>query len=115
MAEQPTNPEAVEEPGVQVSPPVSPAAAGEQPEDIAHDITFLNDVQVTATVELGRTILPIRDVLKLTRGSVIELEKLVGQPADLMINGTLMARGEVIVINERFGFRITKFASPHGA
>lgn len=73
---------------------------------------FLNEVEVTATVELGRAVMPIRDVLKLRRGSVVELDKLVGQPADLLINNTLMAKGEVIVINERFGFRITKFNKP---
>lgn len=80
--------------------------------DFAHDITFLSDVSVTATVEIGHTVLPIREVLKLRRGSVVELEKLVGQPADLLINNTPLARGEVIVINERFGFRITKFITP---
>lgn len=73
---------------------------------------LLNEVEVTATVELGRTIMTVRDVLKLRRGSVVELDKLVGQPADLLINNTLMAKGEVIVINERFGFRITKINKP---
>jgi flagellar motor switch protein FliN/FliY len=79
------------------------------------EINRLNDVEVTVTVELGRTELPIREVLKLRRGSVVELEKLVGQPADLLINNTLMAKGEVIVINERFGFRVTKFVTPAGS
>jgi len=82
---------------------VEPSAESEQ------GIEFLNDVQVDVTVELGRTVLPIRDVLKLHRGSVVELNKLVGQPADLLINNMPMAKGEVIVLNERFGFRITKF------
>lgn len=77
----------------------------------ARDITFLGDVEVTITVELGRTVMPIRDVLKFHRGSVIELEKMTGQPVDLLVNNTLMAKGEVIVINGRFGFRITKFVS----
>lgn len=78
----------------------------------AQNINLLNDVEVSATVELGRTVMAIRDVLKLRRGSVVELEKLVGQPVDLLINNTPLARGEVIVINERFGFRITKFITP---
>ncbi|MHB9130786.1 MAG: flagellar motor switch protein FliN [Armatimonadota bacterium] len=77
----------------------------------AHDIGLLQDVEVMATVELGRTRLPVREVLKLHRGSVVELDKLVGQPADLLINNTLMAKGEVIVVNERFGFRVTKFVA----
>lgn len=81
-------------------------------ENTEHDFSFINDVEVTAIVELGRTVMPIKDVLKLRRGSVVELDKLVGQPAELMINNTLMAKGEVIVINERFGFRITKFVAP---
>lgn len=87
------------------SPPVMYGAQT----DSNHDISFLNDVEVTATVELGRTMMPIREVLKLRRGSVVELERLVGQPADLLINNTMLAKGEVIVVNERFGFRITKF------
>jgi flagellar motor switch protein FliN/FliY len=77
--------------------------------DEEHDISFLNEIEVTVTVELGRAVMPVKDILKLHRGSVVELEKLVGQPVDLLINGTPMAKGEVIVINERFGFRITKF------
>ncbi|MEI6519920.1 MAG: flagellar motor switch protein FliN [bacterium] len=77
--------------------------------DGEHDISFLNEIEVTVTVELGRTVMSVKDILKLHRGSVVELEKLVGQPVDLLINGTPMAKGEVIVINERFGFRITKF------
>ncbi|MHB9025437.1 MAG: flagellar motor switch protein FliN [Armatimonadota bacterium] len=80
--------------------------------DAQHEIEFLGDVQVVMTVELGRASMPVRDVLKLHRGSVVELEKLVGQPADLLVNNTPMAKGEVIVINERFGFRITKFIKP---
>ena len=54
----------------------------------------------------------LHDILKLRHESVVEFEKLVGQPAELLINNTLMARGEVIVLNDRFGFRITKFITP---
>lgn len=110
-----------EAPGARASAPaVKPSAIklppatslGEKGDDVAHEITFLNEIEVTATVELGRTSMPIREVLKLRRGSVLELDKLVGQPADLLVNNTTMAKGEVIVINERFGFRITKFITP---
>lgn len=84
-------------------------------DDAAKDVSFLNNVEMTITVELGRTVLPVREILKLRRGSVVELDKLVGQPVDLMVNNTLMAKGEVIVINERFGFRITKFIAPQSS
>ncbi|MHB0938364.1 MAG: flagellar motor switch protein FliN [Armatimonadota bacterium] len=77
------------------------------------NINLLSGVEVTATVELGQTRMLLRDVLKLHRGSVIELDKLVGQPADLLINNIIVARGEVIVLNERFGFRVSKFVAPN--
>jgi flagellar motor switch protein FliN/FliY len=77
-----------------------------------HDVTFLNDVEVTITVELGRAAMSVRDVLKLRRGSIVELDKLTGQPVELLVNNTPMAKGEVIVVNGRFGFRITKFVAP---
>ena len=73
------------------------------------DLSYLHDIELTLTVELGRTMLPVREVLKLRRGTVVELDKLVGQPANLLINNVLMAKGEVVVVNERFGLRITKF------
>ncbi len=87
-----------------------PVAGGSTANGAAHGIEFLKDVEVVATVELGSTHLPIREILKLHRGSVVELDRLVGQPVDLFVNNTLLAKGEVIVINERFGFRIMKFA-----
>jgi len=77
------------------------------------NLNLLSGVEVTATVELGQTRMLLREVLKLHRGSVIELDKLVGQPADLLINNIIVAKGEVIVLNERFGFRVSKFVSPH--
>ena len=73
------------------------------------DISFLNEVEVTVSVELGQATMPVREVLKLRRGSVIELDRLTGQPVDILVNNTLMARGEVIVINGRFGIRLVKF------
>ncbi|OPZ86019.1 MAG: Flagellar motor switch protein FliN [bacterium ADurb.Bin429] len=83
--------------------------------DVEKSLGALSDIEVVATVELGRTQLLVRDILKLHRGAVIELEKLVGQPADLLVNNMPFAKGEVIVINGRFGFRITKFVSPTGS
>jgi len=94
------------EPTVPLAPEPAPTA------DDTGNISLLSGVEVTATVELGQTRMLLRDVLKLHRGSVIELDKLVGQPADLLINNIVVARGEVIVLNERFGFRVSKFVSP---
>jgi flagellar motor switch protein FliN/FliY len=93
-----------------------PPNAGESPagSDL-HDITFLGDVEVTVSVELGRTSMPVREVLKLRRGSVIELNKLSGQPVEVLVNNTLMARGEVILINGRFGIRLNAFVAKEGA
>ena len=101
-----------EAPGIQPErkrPFITEAAPAEAPADGAQSMAFINDVEVEATVELGRTVLPIREVLKLRRGSIVELDKLVGQPAELSINNTPLARGEIIVVNERFGFKITRF------
>lgn len=101
----------------EVVPPGNPGfttdTEGKRASGPSRDIASLGEVEVTATVELGRANLPIRDVLKFHRGSVIELDKLTGQPVDLLVNNTLMAKGEVIVINGRFGFRITKFVQPN--
>jgi len=67
---------------------------------------------VQLTVELGRTKLPIRDVLQLAQGSVVELDGLAGEPLDVFVNGCLIAQGEVVVVNERFGIRLTDIVTP---
>ncbi|HEY0187076.1 MAG TPA: flagellar motor switch protein FliN [Cellulomonas sp.] len=71
-------------------------------------LAVLYDVEMTLTAELGRTKLPVRQVLELTPGSVLELDRAAGSPADVMVNGRLIARGEVVVIDEEFGIRITE-------
>jgi flagellar motor switch protein FliN len=71
-------------------------------------LNVLYDVEMTLTAELGRTKLPVRQVLELTPGSVLELDRAAGSPADVMVNGRLIARGEVVVIDEEFGIRITE-------
>ena len=76
------------------------------------NLDLLMDVKLSLTVELGRTELPIKKVLELTRGSVIELDKIAGEPVDLYANGKLIARGEVVVIEDNFGLRITGIVSP---
>ena len=70
------------------------------------------DVKLQLTVELGRAILPIKKVLELTRGSIIELEKVAGEPVELYANGKLIAYGEVVVIEDNFGLRITSITNP---
>lgn len=78
-------------------------AAGAAP----RNMDLLLDVKLPVAIELGRTTLPISDILEWTQGSVIELDKLAGEPVDLLVNNKLVARGEVVVIDEKFGLRIT--------
>ena len=75
------------------------------------DISLLLDVEMTMTVELGRTSKLVKDILGLGEGSIIELDKLAGEPVDLLVNGKLIAKGEVVVIDENFGVRVTDIVS----
>ena len=70
------------------------------------------DVPVTISMEIGRTHISIRNLLHLNQGSVVELDRLAGEPMDVLINGTLIAQGEVVVVNEKFGIRLTDIISP---
>lgn len=70
------------------------------------------DIPVNLTVELGRTKISIRNLLQLAHGSVVELEGLAGEPMDVLVNGTLIAQGEVVVVNEKFGIRLTDVITP---
>lgn len=70
------------------------------------------DVPVTIAMEIGRTKLNIRNLLQLNQGSVVELDRLAGEPMDVLVNGTLIAQGEVVVVNEKFGLRLTDIISP---
>jgi flagellar motor switch protein FliN/FliY len=70
------------------------------------------DVQVSLSLEVGRTRIPIRNLLQLNQGSVLELERAAGEPLDVYVNGTLIAHGEVVVVNDRFGVRLTDVVSP---
>jgi len=76
------------------------------------NLDILMDIKLQLTVELGRTELPIKKVLELTRGSIIELEKIAGEPVELYANGKLVAHGEVVVIEDNFGLRITSITDP---
>ncbi len=77
-----------------------------------NDIGMVMDIPVQLTVELGRTRLPIRDILQLAQGSVVELDGLAGEPLDVYVNGCLIAQGEVVVVNEKFGIRLTDIVTP---
>jgi flagellar motor switch protein FliN len=79
--------------------------------DQAHGIELLMDVALQVSVELGRSQMSIGEILALRTGSVIELDKLAGEPVDVSVNGTLIARGEVVVVDEKFGVRITEVVS----
>lgn len=80
--------------------------------DGAPNLDLVRDIEVTLTVELGRTDMIIQEILELTPGKVIELEKLAGEPLDILVNGRLLARGEVVVVDENFGVRITSIMDP---
>lgn len=86
--------------------------AGQAQGEVNKNLDILMDIKLQLTVELGRTELPIRKVLELTRGSIIELEKVAGEPVELYANGKLVAHGEVVVIEDNFGLRITSITDP---
>jgi len=76
------------------------------------NIEFILDIPLQVTAELGRSKMVINDLLQLGQGSVIELAKLAGEPLDVFVNGKLVARGEAVVVNEKFGIRLTDIISP---
>jgi flagellar motor switch protein FliN len=113
------SPRAAQQGGMNVDPvtvrPVEFASFDQQPNIYGEEnknLQLVMDVTLNLTVELGKTELSIKEVLELTRGSVIELERVAGEPVDLMANGKLIAKGEVVVIEDNFGLRITSIISP---
>ena len=76
------------------------------------NLDVILDIPVTISMEIGRTNLSIRNLLQLNQGSVVELDRLAGEPMDVLVNGTLVAHGEVVVVNEKFGIRLTDVISP---
>jgi flagellar motor switch protein FliN len=96
---------------------VSPAqfasfASGAQATGAGNDLNMILDIPVQLSVELGRTKIPIKHILQLAQGSVVELETLAGEPMDVLVNGYLIAQGEVVVVNEKFGLRLTDIVTP---
>jgi flagellar motor switch protein FliN/FliY len=105
MAEQATT--------AKVAPDIFPELSGTAPANgIASDIDMILDIPVLMTVELGRTKIAIRNLLQLAQGSVVELDGLAGEPMDVLVNGTLIAQGEVVVVNDKFGVRLTDIVTP---
>jgi flagellar motor switch protein FliN/FliY len=76
------------------------------------NLDMVLEIPVTISLEVGHTQIPIRNLLQLNQGSVVELDRLAGEPLDVKVNGTLIAHGEVVVVNEKFGIRLTDIISP---
>ncbi len=101
--------EAMTAPVAEVKPAEEKAAAN-GPKD--RNLNLILDIPLRVTVELGRTKMPVSELLNLTQGSVIELSKLAGEPMEVLVNDKLIARGEAVVVNEKFGVRLTDIISP---
>ena len=101
-----TDPAAVERAELQALES-DPREVGEK--DVKLDVIL--DIPVTISMEIGRTRINIRNLLQLTQGSVVELDRLAGEPLDVLVNGTLVAHGEVVVVNDKFGIRLTDVLS----
>jgi flagellar motor switch protein FliN/FliY len=99
--------EAIAQPA-NIFPRLSPGT----PSDGPQDLDLILDIPVQLTVELGRTRIPIKHILQLAQGSVIELDAMAGEPMDVLVNGCLIAQGEVVVVNEKFGIRLTDIVTP---
>ena len=96
--------EAAQDPSDEAS--LAPAQDESESGKINSDV--LQNIPVTISVEVGRTSLKIRDLMRLTQGSVVELDRIAGEPLDLLVNDTLVAQGEVVLVNERYGVRLTQ-------
>lgn len=96
--------------GDSIFPPLAPETSGSG--GVTRDLGMIIDIPVKLTVELGRTRLTIKQLLELAHGSVIELEGLAGEPMDILINGYLIAQGEVVVVEDHYGIRITEITTP---
>jgi flagellar motor switch protein FliN/FliY len=111
MAEQaaPATPSAPAPASPEIFQELSGTPAGD---GMAKDIDFILDIPVLLTVELGRTKIAIKNLLQLAQGSVVELDGLAGEPMDVLVNGCLIAQGEVVVVNDKFGVRLTDIITP---
>lgn len=99
-------------PSAAAASPVFQPLSGETKEVAKTDIDMILDIPVQMTAELGRTRITIKNLLQLAQGSVVELDGLAGEPMDVLINGYLIAQGEVVVVNDKFGIRLTDIITP---
>ena len=111
-APQPANDVATEVAPEQVSTPSFQNFSPTNTAGVPGDINMILDIPVQLTVELGRTRIPIKNILQLAQGSVVELDALAGEPMDVLVNGYLIAQGEVVVVNDKFGIRLTDIVTP---
>ena len=88
------------------------AFGAEEDEEIFHSVKFIEDVPLIVIVEIGRTVMEVQNVLNLKKGSMVVFEKIVGEPMDIVVGDQLMARGEIVVVNERYGVRISDVTRP---
>ena len=88
------------------------AFGAEEGEEIFHSVKFIEDVPLIVIVEIGRTVMEVQNVLNLKKGSMVVFEKIVGEPMDIIVGNQLMARGEIVVVNERYGVRISEVTRP---
>lgn len=86
--------------------------SGHAGQDSTASLDVILDIPVTLSMEIGHTRISIQELLQLARGSVVELDRMAGEPLDVLVNGTLVARGEVVVVNDRFGVRMSEVISP---
>ncbi len=75
-------------------------------------LDVLQNIPVTLSIEVGRAVIKIRDLMRLSQGSVVELDRIAGEPLDLLVNNTVVAQGEVVLINDRYGIRLTRVVPP---
>ena len=94
------------------APNAAGGATNEPSKVTAENLRVLENVEVQMTVEVGNTEIKIRDLLRLNEGAVIELDRLAGDPLDILVNGTMIAKGEIVMVGERFGVRFTEIVDP---
>lgn len=86
----------------------NPMTEADADKGVQIDVEVVQNVPVTISIEVGRAVLKIRDLIRLTQGSVVELDRMAGEPLDLLVNNTVVAQGEVVLVNERYGIRLTR-------
>jgi len=109
MSETETNPDEVND----ITETAKPSGTRGGASQISGEkLKILENIEVTLSIEVGRTEMTIRDLLRLNEGSVIELDRLAGEPLDLFVNGAIIAKGEVVMVGERYGIRLTDIVDP---